>query len=331
MADVARRAGVSQATVSRALSQAGVVKAQTLEKIERAIHELGYQRNPMVQALMGQVRRQRVQRLTNIAWFEQVDLKHTDRSVDRNRRLREASQFRAESLGYGFEVIYQPGSELSADRLDGIFKARGVQGVVLAPLRNLEMKYIFPWENYAMATIGRSLDIKLNYVMMHFQHAMELVLRKLTDRGCRRIAFMLSKYGNTRSEHIPLMSFLHFNHFRDSQYQIEPLWEDDLTPAALNQWFQLNRPEVIIGHYTHSYHRLRECGLNIPEDVSFVSVSSHADSPEVSGVHVPVQALGAGAVDLVVAQIQRNERGLRASPKNLLIEGEWWEGGTLTF
>ncbi|HBQ95722.1 MAG: LacI family transcriptional regulator [Firmicutes bacterium] len=55
--DVARRAGVGVATVSRALNRTGYVKSGTLEKIEQAMDELGYIPNRQARAMVGGITR----------------------------------------------------------------------------------------------------------------------------------------------------------------------------------------------------------------------------------------------------------------------------------
>ena len=52
--DVAKRAGLSQSTVSRALNQSGYVSAEAQQRIDEAVNELGYQPNWMARGLKGQ-------------------------------------------------------------------------------------------------------------------------------------------------------------------------------------------------------------------------------------------------------------------------------------
>ena len=51
LTDVARLAGVSPATVSRAINQPAIVNAKTLERIQQAIQQIGYETNTAGQNL----------------------------------------------------------------------------------------------------------------------------------------------------------------------------------------------------------------------------------------------------------------------------------------
>src|SRR5687767_11438132 len=50
--DVARLAGVSPATVSRALSTPALVRSETCERVQRAVDELGYSPNRSARGLI---------------------------------------------------------------------------------------------------------------------------------------------------------------------------------------------------------------------------------------------------------------------------------------
>lgn len=325
--EVAKAAGVSRMTVSRVLNGSQHVKPETARKVETALEQLGYRRNPMVQALMSQVRRQRVRLASNLAWLEEV---RQNEPRERIKLLRDSAQARAHSLGFGFEVIYYEQGELSAQRLDSMLQARGVNGVIIAPINQPGAELDFPWHNYAAATIGRSLVTpQISYVMMHFQHAMERVLTEVRERGYRRVGLMIGNNADSRNEHLLLMAFLHHNYYTDESNRLDPLWLDGKQPCDVKEWIDSHQPDAIIGSYIHDWNLLKQLDLRTPEDVGFAALSTRENQPDVSGMLAPVDAMSAGVVDMVVAQIQRNECGLPAIPKCVLIEGKWQEGQTL--
>ena len=51
--DVAKRAGLSQATVSRVLNKSGYVSQETQKRVQEAVAELGYQPNWLARSLKG--------------------------------------------------------------------------------------------------------------------------------------------------------------------------------------------------------------------------------------------------------------------------------------
>jgi len=62
----------------------------------------------------------------------------------------------------------------------------------------------------------------------------------------------------------------------------------------------------------------------IPEDIAFISPDVGVG--QLSGFDQRHDLHGALAVDLVVGQILRNERGIPKNPHHLLVEGCWSEG-----
>ncbi|MDQ8194655.1 LacI family DNA-binding transcriptional regulator [Coraliomargarita sp. SDUM461004] len=325
--DVARHAGVSHMTVSRFLNKSGYVKAATAARVEASIQALGYRRNPMVQALMSQVRRKNVNLDSNIVWIEEELVGQAHNAI---AQFRDQARRRADELGFGFDTLYYVPGEFSSSRIDTILNARGTHGVIIAPKSHPSEDTNFPWNRYAAATIGRSLLAPtISYVMMHFQHAMSRALSEIKARGYQRIGFLVWEDSDSRSEHIPLMVFLRHNYQVSAQNRIDPLWMDGMTREKFQQWYHQNKPDVIVSSWMFGWNWVQQLNVQIPEDLGFVSLSLRGDSTGVSGMNVPIRAIGLGAVDIVVAQIQRNEIGLPKVPKCLLVEGSWSEGKTL--
>lgn len=94
-------------------------------------------------------------------------------------------------------------------------------------------------------------------------------------------------------------------------------------------WAEANRLDAVIGDFPYPADYLADEGLEIPRDLGYAAISGKSTHPGVSGTRISQEALAAAAVDLLTAQIQRNERGIPVRAKTMLIEGEWVEGATL--
>lgn len=328
--DVAKAAGVSSVTVSRVLRGESNVKPSTAQKVEKAVLQLGYRRNPMVQALMSAVRRKSVAVESNIAWLPQPRKHDPARTDARLRQLQEGARERAIQLGFGFEPIMMDQPPLSRERLRNLLDARGVRGAVIAPLAHPSVLPNIPWDHFSIATIGRSLrEPLISHAMLHCQHAVERVLKEVSARGYRRIAFLGMSDAVERSDNLQWMVCHAFQLRQDPADRIEPVSVDGWTNERFKSWLKQTRPDAIIASYPQHIQQIREQNLPFLAEAGYATLSWREEYPQIAGLRHPMDILGAAAIDIVVAQIHRNERGIPERPKTMLIEGDWIEGSTL--
>jgi hypothetical protein len=97
--------------------------------------------------------------------------------------------------------------------------------------------------------------------------------------------------------------------------------------APVMRWVNKYKPDVVIGHDGLLDCLLRS-GLSVPGDIAFAHVSqpSYFAGLKLSGLNQNWFVAGAAAVDSVVAQLHRNERGVPEHPKTVMVEGHWVEG-----
>src|SRR5439155_11172163 len=88
-------------------------------------------------------------------------------------------------------------------------------------------------------------------------------------------------------------------------------------------------PDVVIGH-DGLLDCIQKLGIRIPADLAFAhtSLPSELSRLNLSGLNQNWKIVGEAAVDNVVAQIHRNERGIPSHPKTVMMEGSWVEGET---
>jgi LacI family transcriptional regulator len=325
---VAQHAGVSKMTASRALRNTGRVNADTRQRILAMAEALGYRPNPLVQTLMAGVRRRRIEQSVNIAWvttFPEGTPPPAPVQV-----MEAAARARCREQGYELDRIHIHAPGLTLPTITRIFTARGIRAAIIGPLQRPGEIAHFPFDVYAVAAIGRSLNQPaLHYTMAHHFHAMTRTLDELTSRGYRRIGLLQSSEMNTRAEQSTRMVFEH--HCLRSG--VDPLTAsqiyDQWKLRDVRAWLEAFQPDAILVDHPQVFPFLVEAGVPIGAGSGVAALSWQEGHPDCAGIRQPFAALAAGAVDMVVAQLHRNERGIPARPKAMLFEGDWVEGTTL--
>ncbi|NJK90954.1 MAG: hypothetical protein HC904_03420 [Blastochloris sp.] len=167
------------------------------------------------------------------------------------------------------EVIHLPDHPSSSSGIERILKARGVYGVIIAPLPQPGTLPNFPWSEFPLAAVGHSLnEPKVHYVMSHYYHAMEQVVQELRRRGYRRIGLLESEMMEARTERSQSMAFREL-----LSGQATPSWKkaiqhnDRWTKQNYEQWLQVFRPDAVIASFAHIRDCLIETGVTIPKDL----------------------------------------------------------------
>jgi len=99
--------------------------------------------------------------------------------------------------------------------------------------------------------------------------------------------------------------------------------------ARFLRWQKSFRPDALLVADYYSLQLIEDSGLKIPEKVSVIFLNA----PEPDGwahINQHHDLVGAAAVDLVVGQLHRNERGSRPIPKQVFLPGSFVHGPTLT-
>ncbi len=327
LAAVAARAGVGKMTASRALNGTGYVAVATKERVLAAAAELRYRPNPMVQTLMAGVRRGKVPFRGNLAW---VTNRPEGEAADESTAEVEAGACqRAQTLGFALTMLPRAATDRPVEQIRRILVARGVQGVVIGSRPPGPPTIDFPWDGFALATIGQSLSVPpLHYVMAHHYHSMQRVLDELTQRGYRRLGFLHQKALDYLGDRAGLMTF----HHHCVQVGLDPSRHaatyDGWAFGDYRRWVERNQLDAVIGDLPFPCSYLGDEGLAIPEECAYATVSWRPRLAHVTGIRAPHASLGSAAIDLVTAQIYRNEVGPPQRVKALLLEGDWVEGAT---
>lgn len=329
--DIAARARVSVATVSLALRGSTVISAKTREQVSAIAAKLGYQPHPYVAAYMswrrsrGELRRPTVALLHAYAGADGWR-KHRAATL---REMRRGVLEQTRARGYAVEEFWLKSAR--PQRLVEILRARGISGLIFAPIIQGDERYEFPWPEFSAVQIGTGpVGLKLPRVVHdHYQAALEVVRRCATG-GHRRPGLIVDRAHDRRLQHVWRAGFEMAA--GECGFARDAVWQCDETApdaGALRTWLKRWKPDVLVTNLHELVESLLGAlGHSVPRDFRLVSLSVPTPGDRVSGIDQNGHALGAHAVDLLASALQLHRTGVPTEAINTLVGGRWNPGET---
>lgn len=326
---LARLAGVSVSTASRALHDHPVISAPVRKKIKELARKRGYQINPLVAQVYSEARSGRgFRHLGTLAYVTSYDTRDWWRTHPTLVGFHAGVVARAKETGLAVDEfwVHEPG--LNGRRLTQILRARGIGGVVLAPVPSRNATDFLDWKYFSAALIGESaLAPRLNRAVPNQRHAVQVALRELTLLGYRRIGFVLRRRYHAMTDYTMLSAFLVFQFGLPPEQCVPVETPEAWDEATFMAWFKKYRPDAVIGTVQHAPEWLERAGLQCPRDVGLALLDWDEGAKETfAAIDQNAAASGGAAVDLVLSHMRRNERGIPAIPQTVLVDTHWRPG-----
>lgn len=331
MQEIADAAGVSRMAVSLALRNSPKISVATATRIRRLADELGYRPNPMVSALMTQLRRAReVKKPSVLAYVTAFPTEGGWRRPGPFVAFHEGARRRAEELGYSLEEWWLRRPGMTERRFCEILHTRDIHGLIVAPLPALLPDLNLEWSRFATAAISYSLTApEFNRASNDHFAAINIALHELTALGYRRIGLAIPEDSDVRAQQQWTAAMLSYQQQIRLSDQVPTLFKMTPGSRAFENWFQEHQPHAVVSAGGDCLRVFEDLGLRVPQDVGFVDLALTADEGDTTGVNQHFELVGAAAVDLVDAQLRRNERGVPRNAKTVLVSGEWVPGATV--
>ncbi len=334
--DIAERTGVTRMAVSLALRGKPGVSEDTRTRVLAAAKELGYEPDPEVAKLLSRIRsrtpaetRACLALLTSgespAEWKKSVtERKYVEGAIDRARRY-----------GYRVEEFWVNKPGLSSNRLSSIIWNRGIEGVIIAPLQgrlsgdspsSIDLDYsLFSVVEISETVTWPDLDRSI-----HDQYTSMLrLLDELQSLQYLKIGLVLEKALDRRVNGKWTAAYLRHRLSHGERNMPPPLLLAKADLKAFARWYDKHQPDAVISVDRFGLSMIREQGLSIPGDVAYASLDLDGltgDEAGISGIDQNSRQVGAAAVDMLVAAIQRGERGIPPHPIRTEIEGTWVMG-----
>jgi LacI family transcriptional regulator len=330
--DIARHAGVSATTVSKALRNHPKISAARRAEIMALAERLGYRRNPALSAWMRHVREvRRPPAGETLAYV-------TSRSLAETLRARGAWAHRyhagalalARQLGFRCTTFALEDHGKDWEQLFRMLHQRGVRGVAIGPLAGLPPPP-FADPRFSIAAIeSLAPDLPVDWVATDHYTGMLRAIEEARRRGHRRIGYIRSTFTTPEHERWRAAFALHQMDAKETD-RVPPLepGEDGRAEKDLGEWLRRHRPSVIVSPDGSILGRLRRLGVSVPRDLAYITLDQEGAPAGVAGVKQRMEDVGRALVRLLAMKIELNETGPSEVPRSVLLQPLWVDGRTL--
>ncbi len=334
--DIAEACGVSRNTVSLALRNSPMLKAETRLRIQKTAEEMGYVVDPELGKLMTRLRERKKKEIHGEIAFVHTLALMEDGSLPHSQYQKPAAEFLAHQ-GYKLRPYHLDAERggLSEEELSRILVARGVEGVLIGPMRPWLTEIHLPWEKLSAVALGRALDVpRIPQVDNDAFESMQICYRKLRERGCRRIGAIIPFIYDGLIRRAYRSAFLGESSLEAPQDRVEVLdvnrpHHRDLTRDEFEAWRQCYQVDAVIG-LADDYRQLLSFGYCIPENFHFACALHRDPSLGCPGFRSNDVRVGESAAEQLLFAIHHGIRGDREAKQLTLISGDWVEGNSLS-
>lgn len=327
---IAQETGFSKATVANALRGDGTVAPATAERILAVARKVGYRRNSYVTTCMSAMRRAQMFGFHGV--LASLEIAEPDRPEHGpfHRELVVGARTRAEELGFKLEEHVVGPRHLSLGRFESILKARGIPGIVILPSWRPPDLSLLDWSSFAAVSADHmNASLQLHTVCCDHYRSMLTLLEHLHSLGYRRPGLVLET-GRDERVMLRMSAGLHsFHRLFPSVREIALLDCPTIDRTTFVSWFRRQRPDVVLSHDTGVIGWLEEQGVSVPGQCGFVCLNLAKATRACAGLDLQPRLIGARSVELLIAQLQQNERGVPEYPSTLTLAARVVEGPTL--
>lgn len=323
---------LSHTTVSEALRGSPRVRPSTRKLVLEKAREVGYRRNPLAGALMSEMRRSRAGTFRGVLAVLDLDGPEgrPEAAVRYHRELTRGAAERAQELGFTAETFAMGQRGMSMERLDGILHARGIRGVFLLPVRETPDFTRLDWTHFAGVYADYVIERPaLHAVAPDHYRAMFMALQRLQGLGYRRPGFAIGDAHDARLLYKWQAAFHAFAAHHGELESVPPLIVVDFTPDLVAAWYRKHRPDVVLCHNSQVLGWLRDLGAAVPREVGFCCLNVTTADVPCAGLDLQPRLLGARGIELLIAQVLRNEQGVPEVPSTTTVPAAWIDGPTL--
>jgi LacI family transcriptional regulator len=334
--EIAEKTGLSRMAVSLALRGKPGVSEATRKKVSKVAAKLGFSPDPEISKLLSRIRHRSGKGPVGcLALLTSGDNHGAWKKFPTENKYVEGAETRALEYGYRLEEFWLNDPSMPSERLAEILWNRGIEGVVVAPIQGRLAEgsrrvLDFDFKRFSCVEISETVELPELDRAIHDQYtSMQRTLRELARLGYASCGLVLERALDLRTNGKWTAAFLEHRFSSRGESGPPPLVLDSRDAKTFKRWFTRHRPEAIVSVDGFGLKLSEACGLAIPRDVAFATLDLDGEeggAKQFAGIDQNSRFVGAAAIDVLVAAIQRGQTGVPSQPIRIEIEGAWIDG-----
>lgn len=329
MRDLAKLAGVSAMTVSRALKNNPRISVETRERIKKLADENGYRINPLISAQMANIRARKMN--TYEATIGLLVNTPPKGGWIGAQKVVEGVLESCESLGFKCDVFDLADSDTNPAQLNRILKSRGIKAIIESPMFKDMTHYSIDLSDLIIISANPgTLPQTFHRVCPDHYGNMDMLLRKVKNNGFKRPGLMVPHDMDNRFNHLWTSRYLAFQQTENLEAipTYMPERTEDFSVDVFQDWFNTYKPDILIFSSQELFEKkfFEHVGLKIPEDIEVLKININDTTKGFSGVNLLSKQVGANCVRLLSQLMYQNEFGKPENPISMLVPGIWTPG-----
>ena len=344
MNDVAALAGVHPTTVSMALRSHPSIPAATRERILESARQVGYVRDPMLDAFNHhRLKKLAVKQTPSIAFVIDAGSSANFFGSGYHPLVYDGVRAVAEAQLLLLEVFPLGTKEMTAARLNTILTSRGIGGVLVSTFTPDTKSIELDWDQFSAVKIeSHHLLPQLDVVTNDQCQAARLCMRNLRQRGYRRIGLATATDDESRLVSTFSSGVLVEQASMPARERVPPLlfergdiaaiaarvaaWiGEHKVDALMTNWHEL----IEIGAWDGESTRLTSTVIRVPQDVAFASLDVPSGTPHIGGIVQNHRLVGMRAMEQLSLLVRTFRRGAPENPSATCVPGYWRDGPTV--
>lgn len=334
LADIAAQAGVHVTTVSLALRDHPSIPPSTRARIRGVAKELGYRRDPLLDALNFHRARQTQQtRSVSSAFVVHAGATRLFSGSHYQPLVYAGAKAAAEARGHALDILVVGHGHLAPARLNTILNARGITGVLLSTFEIDIEQLDLDWRQFCAVKVEcLHLTPNLDAVSNDQLQVVRLAMQRLRKLGYRRIGLATAREDQTRLGESFGMGALLEQDSLPAEECVPPLIfslaEVPMLPRLIPEWMRDNKVDVIISNWNELFDTFATAGIRLPDDVAFASLDVPPSMPHIAGVVQNHRLVGQRAMEQLAIMTDAYQRGVPEAQTITYIPGYWQDGVT---